>query len=408
MPFEVGADWGAGAYAVAITHRPLDVKQKRMPARAIGVAWFRIDEAAHKLACRSRRRSKTRPRQKIDAPIELAGLAPGEEARVTVAAVDIGILNLTHYQTPDPAAISSASASSALEIRDLYGFLIDGMQGVAGALHVGGDGGGALEGNLPTQAPLALFSGVVKVDADGKARIPFDLPSFNGAVRITAVAWTDAKVGAASADVIVRDPVVVTASLPRFLDIGDRSRLQFDIDNVEGEAGEYRLALDIHGPVAAAADALTRTIKLAAHEKTKVTIPIEANGVGTAKLDLDVSGPGFSAPQSFALGVQPGSARCLRAQRHRSRARVKRPSIVDTPLSGFVPGTGSLSLSVSPFGAIDAPALLQALDRYPYGCSEQTVSRAMPLLYANSSPAPSISRSTPISTAASSKRSTRR
>src|SRR5208337_901260 len=34
-------------------------------------------------------------------------------------------------------------------------------------------------------------------------------------------------------------------------------------------------------------------------------------------------------------------------------------------------------------GALDAPALLQALDRYPYGCSEQTVSRAMPLLYAN-------------------------
>ena len=29
------------------------------------------------------------------------------------------------------------------------------------------------------------------------------------------------------------------------------------------------------------------------------------------------------------------------------------------------------------------PALLQALDRYPYGCSEQMVSRAMPLLYVN-------------------------
>ena len=59
------------------------------------------------------------------------------------------------------------------------------------------------------------------------------------------------KVGAASVDMIVRDPVVVTASLPRFLDIGDRSRLQFDIDNVEGQAGEYKLALDIHGPVSA-------------------------------------------------------------------------------------------------------------------------------------------------------------
>ncbi len=40
VPFKVGADWGAGAYAVALTHRPLDVKAKRMPGRAIGLAWF--------------------------------------------------------------------------------------------------------------------------------------------------------------------------------------------------------------------------------------------------------------------------------------------------------------------------------------------------------------------------------
>ena len=32
---------------------------------------------------------------------------------------------------------------------------------------------------------------------------------------------------------------------------------------------------------------------------------------------------------------------------------------------------------------IDVPSLLQALDRYPYGCTEQIVSRALPLLYVN-------------------------
>ena len=112
-------------------------------------------------------------------------------------------------------------------------------------------------------------------------------------MRVTAVAWTAAKVGAASVDMIVRDPVVVTASLPRFLDIGDRSRLQFDIDNVEGEAGDYKLSLDIHGPVAAPADALETTVKLAAHAKATVAIPIEANGVGPAKLLARRQRPGL-------------------------------------------------------------------------------------------------------------------
>ncbi len=42
VPFAVGADWGPGAYAVALTHRPLDVAARRMPGRAIGLAWFGI------------------------------------------------------------------------------------------------------------------------------------------------------------------------------------------------------------------------------------------------------------------------------------------------------------------------------------------------------------------------------
>jgi uncharacterized protein YfaS (alpha-2-macroglobulin family) len=38
--------------------------------------------------------------------------------------------------------------------------------------------------------------------------------------------------------------------------------MHIDIDNVEGEAGEYRLDLDIHGPLSAEADALSKTVKL--------------------------------------------------------------------------------------------------------------------------------------------------
>ena len=52
-------------------------------------------------------------------------------------------------------------------------------------------------------------------------------------------------------------------------------------------------------------------------------------------------------------------------------------------LADILPGTGAVSVSVSPLAALDVPGLLQALDRYPYGCSEQIVSRALPLLYVN-------------------------
>ena len=131
------------------------------------------------------------------------------------------------------------------------------------------------------------------------------------------------------------------------------------------------------------ADALTSTIKLAAHEKTKVTIPLEANGVGTAALDLDVSGPGFSAPQKFALGIESGTPDVY-ARKVGDLPAGQTFEIDDSTLAAASsPARARCRFGVSPFGAIDAPAVLQALDRYPYGCSEQTVSRAMPLLYAN-------------------------
>jgi uncharacterized protein YfaS (alpha-2-macroglobulin family) len=51
--------------------------------------------------------------------------------------------------------------------------------------------------------------------------------------------------------------------------------------------------------------------------------------------------------------------------------------------SDLVAGTGAVSLSVSLSTALDAASILKALDRYPFGCSEQITSRAMPLLYVN-------------------------
>src|SRR5260370_18120050 len=103
------------------------------------------------------------------------------------------------------------------------------MQGTRGQIRTGGDAGAAeLQGSPPTQPPLALYSGVVTVGANGTAEISFDIPDFAGTARVMAVAWSKDKVGRAVSDVIVRDPVVLTTTLPRFLLTGDPPPMQID------------------------------------------------------------------------------------------------------------------------------------------------------------------------------------
>ncbi len=382
VPLKVEATWGTGVYVVVLAHRPLDAQAQRMPGRALGLAWASIDRAARTLKVETGAPALIRPRGPLDLPIKLTGLGAGEEAFVTVAAVDIGILNLTKYTTPNPAEHFFGQRQLSAEVRDLYGFLIDGMQGTRGAYRSGGDAAATATGDKPTQEPLARYSGVEKEGADGTANVRFDIPAFNGAVRVMVAAWSRGKVGQASSDVLIRDPIVAQATLPRFLAVGDRSRFHVEINNVEGEAGDYALDVAVKGPVAVEAEAARRTFRLARGQKAEAVIPVIAAGPGLATFDLKLSGGGKELSQQLSVRVQP-SSQTIASRSVRALPGGGTLTLSSDLFADMVPGSASVAVSVSPFAALDVPALLKALDRYPYGCTEQTVSRALPLLYVN-------------------------
>src|SRR5436853_1888011 len=218
IPLTVGRDWGTGAYVVATLRRPLDEAASRMPGRAIGLQWFSVDRKARTLAVEMPLPTLMRPNGPLRVPVKLSGLSAGDEAKLVVAAVDVGILNLTNYKPPAPDDYYLGQRRLTAELRDLYGQLLDGMQSTRGSIRTGGDAAsGALAASPPTQPPLALYSGIVTVKSDGWAEVLFDIPAFSGTVRVMAVAWSKDKVGKATGDVTVRDPVVLTATLPRFL-----------------------------------------------------------------------------------------------------------------------------------------------------------------------------------------------
>jgi uncharacterized protein YfaS (alpha-2-macroglobulin family) len=380
----VGKDWGTGAYVVATLRRPLDAAAQRMPGRAIGLKWFGIDKAERTLKVSLTPPALVRPGTALKLPVKIEGLSRGEDAKIVVAAVDVGILNLTNYKPPAPDDYYLGQRRMTSEIRDLYGQLIDGMQGTRGQIRTGGDGAGAeLQGSPPTQKPLALYSGIVTVGADGTATVSFDIPEFAGTARVMAVAWTATKVGRANTDVTVRDPVVLTATLPRFLLSGDRGTMSMDLDNVEGAAGDYIISVKPSGPLKITGNPAT-TMRLAAKQRSTVALAIDAaGGAGAASLDVDIKGPnGLTLARHYDLNVKPAT-QILARRSVRTLAKGESLTLTNDMFSDLVQGTGGVQLSVGLSTALDAATILNALDRYPFGCSEQITSRAMPLLYVN-------------------------
>ncbi|TCN31361.1 alpha-2-macroglobulin family protein [Sinorhizobium americanum] len=378
----VTADWGAGAYVTATLYRPGDAQESRMPMRAIGIKWLAVDPADRKLAVSLDAPEKTQPRQPLEINLQVRGAGANEDAYVTVAAVDVGILNLTRYEAPDPDGWYFGQRRLGLEIRDLYGRLIDGSLGATGRLRTGGDGGQMpLQGSPPTEKLVAFFSGPVKLDPEGTANVRFDIPQFNGTARVMAVAWTKSGVGHAVKDVVIRDPIVVTASLPKFLAPGDRAELRLDIANTDGPAGDYQLQVTTNGPATVEQIGPSQIVQLGAGGKSTVTLPLTGQYPGNGLVTVTLSNAeGLSLEQAANIPVRPAALPITQRQvvniAAGSSLTVDDQLLADSLLQG-----ASVSLNVTRSAAFDIPALLMSLDRYPYGCAEQTTSRALPLLY---------------------------
>ncbi|MEZ5776835.1 MAG: alpha-2-macroglobulin family protein [Paracoccaceae bacterium] len=374
-------DWGAGAYVTASVIRPLSDDAGRVPARSLGLSYAPVDPGARKLALSFDTKDEADPRGPLPVALKVEGVTEGETAYATIAAVDVGILNLTGFASPDPEGHYFGQQKLGVGIRDIYGRLIDGTNGVMGAVRSGGDAAQS----MPTKAPppteelVAYFSGPLTVGADGYARTEFQLPSFNGTVRLMAVAWSKSAVGQAEAEVLVRDPVVVTASVPRFLAPGDESRLLLEIVHATGPSG--RMGLDV------SAGGLTlgqgpSGVELADKGKAVVSVPVsadDAEGIGTVRVALTTP-DGRQLVKELVVPIQSNDPEIARQNRF-ELAGGSSFTLDGNVFAGLLPGSGRATLAIGPLARFDAPGLLASLDAYPYGCTEQLTSKALPLLY---------------------------
>ena len=379
-------DWGAGVYVAVSAIRPVGKDAGHAPVRGMGLAPAAVDPGAKLLKASLAAPAETDPRQDAQVTLRVEGAEPGETVHATLWAVDQGILNLTGYTPPQASEHYFGQRRLGVGLRDLYGRLILASGAADGAIRSGGDASGpGTTAPPPTEKLMAWFSGPVTLGPDGTATVAVPLPDFNGEVRLIALVWSKTGVGQADLTMLVRDPVVMTVTAPPFLAPGDQARAEITLTHVSGPAGNVGLTVAPEGGAVTLATAeLPASVPLAEGERKPLSLLLTAPQTeGSAGLRIAATLPdGRTVTKDLQIPV-------LRLDQPVTRALrlTLEPGASVTPdlasLGSFVPGSGRLTLSAGVYALLDIPAALTLLRDFEYGCTEQTTSAAMPLLYAD-------------------------
>ena len=328
-----------------------------------------------------------------------AALAPGSEvqvaasvtdadhhparAEVTLWAADEGSLALTYYRTPDPMGTLFSYRPVRLELGDARDDLVRLFTGRhvtrAPQVRMGATSVGDRRGDF---RQTVFFAPRLVTDAAGRVVQRVKLPDGLTTYRFMAVAVAeDDRFGAATEELVTRKSLMVRPTLPRVVRVGDELEASVVVSSAELPAS--KVTLEVRAEGMSVVGPRTRTVSLEPERPAEARFTLRAVREGRAELSFDASvrddegvltasdGVALS-PEVLAVGAPEV------AMIHGETRGAVREKLGDLSRMRSDSGGLSISLSASPLWSL-AEGIEQLLD-YPYGCTEQTVSRMVPLL----------------------------
>lgn len=379
----VQRDYSPNVYVSATLIRPSSEISPHTPARAFGIVPLIVTLEERRLQVTLNCPEEIRPNSNLKITLESNAT---DKAQVTIAAVDEGILQLTDYSAPEPFGFFYGKRRPSLQGYDLYSLVYPEIERAKSHLTPSG-GLAAMRAKRhlnPFQArrikAVSLWSGVVPVDTAGNAIIDFNVPQFNGQLTLMAVACDGDRFGSDSKSVIVREPIIIQESFPRFVAPGDKVQGIATIFNGLDSTAAIAVSADITGQ-AKITSGNAATVNLKKGEQGSAIFPFEAGPApGLVKINLQAKAGNEFSKVSFEMSNRPAVPLSTRF----GSGMVTTDSAVTFVIPGdWIDGTQEYILKTSSLSAMQLTRNIEYLLRYPYGCVEQTTSGLFPLLYFN-------------------------
>jgi len=364
------------------------------PQTVAATTWITVRPEANRVAVALEHPATAQPGKVVEVTVRLTdpGAADGAPlpGEVTLWLVDQAVLALGKEQRLDPLPDFITRVTSFLQVRDTRGLPFG--QVPFAEMPGGGEGAGRRQGLLDRVTvrknfqPVPYYEPGILVGPDGVATVRVQLPDNLTNFKLRAKAASgEERFGFATGHLEVRLPVIVQPALPRFLRPGDRFTAAAIGRVVLGDGGPGRAEVAVEGVTLESSAALP--VDFVAGQPQRIEFPVQVptpeamaasgDGIPEAVFRVAIERTADGAADAFEVRLPIRPDRDPVVRRTLAELAVGVPFPLPGPEEAARPGTVRRSLLVS-----DQPALvrmaagLDFLRRYPYGCTEQKLSRA--------------------------------
>ncbi len=305
----------------------------------------------------------------------------GRPMAYTLAIVDEGLLDLTHFKTPDAWDVFNAREALGVRFWDLYNH-VNGAYGgrIEQLFSIGGDealnnGPKAIVNRF---TPMVYFAGPFTLKKGEKRNHQIPVPNYNGRVRVMVVAGDGAAYGSSDKSVLVRRPLMLIGTMPRQIGRNDEMTVSATVFATQA-LGDVKVSLTSKDGLEVVGEQ-NQTIRFADAGDQTVRFRIKAGnqgGVGTVSL-VATSG-NMKADYTANIDIRTVSQSIRKTTEHRIEAGATFEQSFNLPGDDQY----QLLLDVSAHQPLNLSGRINQLIAYPHGCAEQTTSKAFPQLLLN-------------------------
>lgn len=299
--------------------------------------------------------------------------------------VDEGILQVAKYKLPDPLKYFFQKRALQVQTYQMLDLLLPEFSMVKNSLSPGGDEGlGAIGKNLnPFKSkrakPIVFWSGVISADSSEKT-YSYDVPDyFNGNIKVMAVAASDLGLGSTETSSFVRGDFIISPSVPVFVAPQDEFKVGITVSNQlekSGENAKVQFEVTTNDKIQVI-EGGKKELAISEGREISTDIKVKAlDKLGEGLLTMKASLGKASGVAKIDLSVRPASPFTSSLS---AGLFEKSPLEIDQSRQIYSEFSKSQVL-VSTLPMVIGQGLLNYLEAYPYGCTEQLLSKAVPSL----------------------------